>query len=351
MTPRRGVLLTALCLALAACGASSNHPRARQPHGPTGASSAKGATSAAKRPSVATQIGLADNDTEFFSDPRFLALGIKLVRVEIPWNVLLVPFYSERLARWLDAARRDGLTPLITFDHAAPPLRRALPSVAQFSALFLELRRLYPWVTEFLTWNESNYYGEPTATRPGRVARYYVVLRHDCPSCTIVAPDVLDITDPRYALDEVRWVHEFIRALGFEPSIWALNDYVGANSLDPSTTERLLHAVTGEVWIAEVAGIVSEPSHAQAASQAVLLRQATVDRFILDRLARLSPRIKRVYLYQWQAASPRQGWDSALISSTGAPRPAYYALAQTLAAWGVEPDCAISQVPPACAGH
>jgi hypothetical protein len=230
-------------------------------------------------------------------------------------------------------------------------VRYTLPSVAQFSTLFERFRAAYPWVTAFVTWNESNYYGEPTSTHPGRAARYYLALRRDCPSCTILAPDLLDITDRRYAVDEVKWAHQLIRALGFEPSIWALNNYVGANSLQTATTARLLAAVKGDIWFVETGGIVSEPHHAAAASAAVLAHQASVDRFILGPLAHLSPRIQRVYLYQWQLPSLQDSWDSALISASGVPRPAYYALAQILAASGIQPDCAISTIPPACIRH
>ena len=103
---------------------------------------------------------------------------------------------------------------------------------------------------------------------------YYLALRRDCPSCTILAPDLLDITDRRYAVNEVTWAHELIRALGFEPSIWALNNYVGANSLETGTTTRLLAAVKGDIWFVETAGIVSEPHHAGVASATNLSHQA-----------------------------------------------------------------------------
>ncbi|HEY5261630.1 MAG TPA: hypothetical protein VIJ33_05920, partial [Solirubrobacteraceae bacterium] len=317
LTVKLALLLGTLCAALGACGsATAPHHRHRAPRRQAAkpAPRVTGATSPVTLPQLAGKlvIGVADNDTEFLSDPRFLALRIGFVRDEIPWNALLVPYDRERLATWLDAARRDKLTPLITFDRAAASLRHTLPSVAQFSALFEQFRAQYPWVTEFVTWNEANYYGEPTATHPRRVARYYLALRRDCPTCTVLAPDLLDITNRHYAAGEVAWAHELIHALGFEPPIWALNNYVGANSLDTATTERLLRAVTGDIWFVETAGIITEPNHAAAASEANLLHQASVDRFIVGPLAHLSMRIQRVYLYQWQLGSARDGWDSAL---------------------------------------
>ncbi len=349
MTRRRGLATTALCLVLAACGASAahhNHKRLPRPAATRPAAPRPSARPPAHPPGP--EIGIADNNTAFLTDRRFLALRIGYVRDEIAWNALLIPYEHARLTTWLAEAYADHLTPLITFDHAGGTLRHVLPSVASFSALFERFRSEYPWVTAFVTWNEANYYGEPTSTHPAIAARYYLALRKDCPTCTILAPDLLDITDRRYAVDEVRWARELIRALGFEPAIWALNNYVGANNLQTATTERLLAAVKGDVWFVETGGIVSEPNHAQAASQATLAHQARVDRFILGPLAHLSPRIQRVYLYQWQLPSPLDGWDSALISWTGIPRPAYYVLAEALAAAGIQPDCALSSLSPAC---
>jgi hypothetical protein len=290
-------------------------------------------------------IGIGDNNVYLFSDPRFRALGITQVRDDIPWNILANGGYPRRrLAAWLDDARAGHLSVLITFDRSS---HYVLPSVASYSAAFLEFRRLYPWVTQFVTWDEANFFGEPTATHPHRVVGYYLALRRDCPACTILAPDLLDL--PRYAVAAVRYAREFIRDLGSQPPYWALNDYVGANRMSTRSTRQLLAAVRGRIWIAEVAGIVSNGTHAVAASAQRVAHAAAVDRFILERIAGLSPRIQRIYLYDWRAGSGRNLWDSALISADGVPRPGYDVLAETLASWGIEPACSISAAPPACA--
>ena len=54
-------------------------------------------------------------------------------------------------------------------------------------------------------------------------------------------------------------------------------------------------------------------------------------RFIFDRLVPLSPRIRRVYLYNWRANPGPSTWDSALTNADGTPRPAYEALRNQLA--------------------
>ena len=45
------------------------------------------------------------------------------------------------------------------------------------------------------------------------------------------------------------------------------------------------------------------------------------------KLARLSPRVRRIYFYHWQPAKlPLPTWDSALVDPRGKPRPAYKVL-------------------------
>jgi hypothetical protein len=358
---RKPAFLAALALCCAACGAAASHAHkvaqasqhrsASQSSGLTGSTGqGTGISPPAANPSGHVIVGVGDNKTEFLTDPRFLALGITHVRDDVPWDVLQEPFPNARLALWLSEARREHLTPLISFDHSGVPgRRRELPSVAQFSKLFLEFRARYPWVSEFVTWDEVNFFLQPTSTDPQRVAGYYLALRRDCPTCTILAADLLDLPGPQYAVPMVQWVHEFLRHVHTPPAYWGLNNYVGANGLDTASTLSFLRSVSGKVWFAETAGVISDGGRAVAATASRLERQAAVDRFILGPLADLSPRIQRVYLYEWNAQTDHDGWDSALISSSGTPRPAYYALADVLSGMGVRPDCALSSAPPACA--
>ena len=150
------------------------------------------ATAMAGVPAVAAAhvaVGIGDNNREIFTDPRFLALGIRYVRDDIAWNAVNVPVERANLAAWVAGAQADGLTPMITFDHVIGSVRtqRRLPTVAQFSRAFLKLRGLFPTVTEFETWDEANFYLEGTAFNPKRAAQYYLALRRDCPTCTIIS--------------------------------------------------------------------------------------------------------------------------------------------------------------------
>jgi len=326
------------CLACAACALVAR-PAGAQPAG------------------VSTHplLGIGDNKFELFSDPRFLALGITQVRYDVPWDALTANYphhnyEAVKLALWLTAAQKDGLTPLITFDHSSVSGKAAitLPTVARYSAAFLKFRNLYPWVTQFSTWNEANYYGEAISRQPRIAAEYYLALRRDCPTCTILAAELLD-APARFAENDVQWAHQFIHYAHQQPEYWGLHNYLDANKLEDSATKALLGGVTGNIWFTETGGLVYRANTTDSFPEG-LAHSAVVDRYILTKLANLSPRIQRIYLYEWNAITPHDGWDSALISSTGAPRESYDVVAETLLSWGIRPDCAISRVPPTCTG-
>ena len=310
-------------------------------------------------------IGIGDNKPDLFGDPRFLALGIKYVRYDVSWDALSVPDQRAETTHWLNAAHAHGLTVLITIDHSKRVIyrhvpgrkkpkafsqSRVLPTAAQYIKAFKAFRARFPWVTEFATWDETNYYGEATFNKAALVAAYYKGMRAACPKCTILAAEFLDV--PKHAAVPMStWAKEFIKYAGEQPKYWGLNNYEDANHLDSAGTRSLLAAVRGKVWLAETGGIVdrhngtTNPDFPQNAAHA-----AAVDRYLLTKVGAISSRIERIYLYEWNAQTPRDSWDTALISYTGAPRESYMVLAQTLFSWGIRPNCTISRVPPTCTG-
>jgi hypothetical protein len=77
--------------------------------------------------------------------------------------------------------------------------------------------------------------------------------------------------------------------------------------------------------------------------------QAKVVNFLLNTLPRVSPEDPAgVPLRMARPAAKRTSWDSALIGPDNRPRAAYYVLANTLDSWGITPNCALSELPPAC---
>jgi hypothetical protein len=271
-------------------------------------------------------IGVGDQTPTMFKDPRFLALRIGYARFDVAWDAIDKPAEREKVGEWLAAARKAGVEPLVSFDHDyRRRWHRTLPSPARFATAFSHFHARFPWVHDFATWNEANYCGEPTCHRAARVAAYYLAMRRVCAHCNVLAAELLDVGGM------VAWIDQFRAALHGEPAIWGLHNYVGANRLRTTSTAALLKATSAPIWFTETGGIVSRNNHSSLGFPESATHAAAVTRFIFDRLARLSPRVQRIYIYQWDGAGPRASWDSGLIGPNGKVRPAYadfvYALA------------------------
>lgn len=293
---------------------------------PAAAASAGAATTRA--PSAPVVVGIAEQKPFMFTDPRFLRLGISEARYSVGWDVLTSDWQTEQLTQWLGAARLAGVRPLITFGHSRTEgRRRALPSPERFKYEFRRFRERFPWVTEFATWNEANHCGEPTCHRAPLVAAYWRKLRQECPSCTILAAELLDMPNM------VDWTVRFILAAGVQPPQWGLHNYLDANRRRRRGTERLLGVTTGELWFTETGGIVARRNRSKTAGfDESPAGAAGATRWLFDRLVPLSPRITRVYIYHWSSSTPGDTWDSALIGPDDVPRPAFDVLSRRLGA-------------------
>jgi hypothetical protein len=196
-----------------------------------------------------------------------------------------------------------------------------VPSVKVFTREFLRYKKRYPWVTDWLTWNEANHCGEPTCHKPRRVARFYNNIRHRCYRCNVVAGDVLD--EPNMTA----WIQEFRKTARNDNLIWGLHNYIDANRFRTSGTRALLKAAPrGRVWFTETGGLVMRRNKSKIAFPGNIRHAAAATRQVF-KLAALSRRVKRIYFYHWQPATRRRPtWDSALVDKSGKPRPAYKVL-------------------------
>jgi hypothetical protein len=270
------------------------------------------------------EVGIADQKADMFADPRFGVLGITRARLAIGWDALTSPWQVAELDAWLQGAQAAGVEPLISFMHSRTN-RRNVPTPERLKYEFRRFRQFYPWVTTFATWNEANHCGEPLCHRPKLAAAYYRALRHECPTCTILAPEVLDM--PNMA----RWVRSFNRALGFTPRIWGMHNYVEANRFKMRRLRELLHAAPrAQVWLTETGGLVRRDNGSTTEIPEGPRHAGEVTRYIFDRIVPKNPRIGRVYIYHWNAASPAASWDSALITPGGHERSALFVLARVL---------------------
>jgi hypothetical protein len=286
-------------------------------------------------------IGVADQTSAMFGDPRFRALDIRYVRRSVAWDALHYSWQRSELDAWLMAARADGARPLISFDHSRQSEKhRELPSAVRFAREFRHFRSLYPWVSDFATWNEANYCGEPTCHHAALVASYYRQMRHICPSCHVLGAELLDVPNM------TQWVGQFRRALhGADASIWGLHNYIGANRLHSASTRALLAITRAQIWFTETGGLVSRHNHSTSDFPQSASHAGIVTRFVFERLAALSKRITRIYVYQWDGAGPKASWDSGLIAPGGKPRPAYTVFVAELKAFGLPPGLPVGSLP------
>jgi hypothetical protein len=261
-------------------------------------------------------VGIGEQHGEFFEDPRVEALGVRHARLIVNYDLAATGYYDA----WLDAARAHDVDVLVAFNqHSRRP--RRLPSVATYRRVVRRFLSRYPWVRELSAWNEANTTYQPTGRRPRRAAQYYSALRSVCPSCTVVAADVLD------RRGVYKWLNVFKRYVRGRPRLWGLHNYVDANRgrrrPGRSSTARLTRRLPGRVWVTETGGVVAfRRDKARRFSYHYNEGRAARATARVFRLARASRRITRVYIYHWRAPAVFATWDSGLVARDGRARPA-----------------------------
>jgi len=277
------------------------------------------APAAAKAPIV----GVGDQDPAMFADPSFQKLGVKHSRLALAWDWYRDPHTVATTDQWMAYAQSLGVKPLVAFNRNwRKSGHRKLPSLALYRKSFRLVRERYPWVTDYSAWNEANHSSQPTSDNPKMAARYYLAMKKDCRSCTIVAADVLDSTDM------IAWVKQFKRhAPGAR--IWGLHNYKDANDAT-GTTKLLLRNVKGQVWLTETGGILRlKPADGSRGGRKHTKGQQARAIARVYKIAKSSRRITRVYFYEW-AKKKGNRWDSAFVERNGALRPSYRALRRGL---------------------
>lgn len=284
---------------------------------------APAATAATETERRVPLLGISDQKPSTFTDPRFEALGLRLGRLVLPWDAIFTE--PARVDRWMQAAGRAGVWPLIAFSAGTgsrcPFDPCVLPQPRELLAAFEAFRAAYPYVAEFQTWNEANHESQPTRHRPKQTARLHDALRRRCPGCRIVAASVLGDDSM------VSWVKRFRRAARVEPELWGLHNYRDVNDRTGKATRALLRLVRGPVWFTETGGIVrftardgrllrphDEERAARAVNRALDLGKRHVDR------------VERIYLYNWRAGPSSERFDSGMIGPDGRARLAFRVL-------------------------
>lgn len=312
---RRAVAAAGLMAALAVtgCGGSDDDSPDRRP-GPGPVEDTRLVAFDGRGP----LIGLADNRSETFDDPRFQGTGIDRVRVVMPWDDVDSPGPRRRVQdHYLGQARRHGKEVLVSFyrSYRDP---RALPSPARFRAAVRRFRARHPWVRHFSVWTEPNSSVQPTSRSPERTAAYYRVLRDECRGgrCTVVTGD--------FRLDRsrasARWLKRFSRAIGPGPHIWGLSSFEDAERRSTALTRAFLARTRGPVWVTETGAVY----RSRRSSRPDGARQRRQMQFLVTRYPAVSRRVERMYVYHWRSTGPGEAFDSALLDVRGNPRPAFW---------------------------
>jgi Glycosyl hydrolase catalytic core len=300
------------------------------------------APAAAAAPAAHVTVGVGEQTSRLFGDPRFTLTGVRHVRLIVPYDVVHARGKVLRWTDdWLDGARARGLDPLVTFNHAWIGKRRwHLPTVREYATRVREFRRRYPWVHEYATWNEANHKrDQPTGLHPVRTAAFFRALRRQCRAagCKVVAADVLVSDSPR----TWRWLEAFRRAAGRVPLRWGLHNYPDANRFSTRRTRKFLRRLPGQIWFTETGGVVKFGNRFARNERRAARAVAQV-----FRLTRLSPRITRVYFYNWRAQPGARRWDSGLIAASGRTRPAFRILVRYLGQARYRPVQPLLEPPP-----
>ena len=267
-------------------------------------------------------IGIADQKVDMFADTRFDALDIRHARYTVGWNTLDSDWQTAQVDAWMDAARAKGVQPLLSFGPSRTD-RKDIPTPSELRLQFRRFRERYPWAKTWATWNEANHCGSQLCHREKLVASYFRSMRLECPTCTILATELLDMPNM------LEWVRTFRRHSKVEPKWWGLHNYVEANRFQTTALKKLLRRVKGDVWLTEVGGIVKRRVSKRFTVKRIpesKWHAQRVTRFIFRDVTRISPRITRVYLYHWNASTSQDSWDSALIDWAGRRRPAFAVL-------------------------
>ena len=271
-------------------------------------------------------IGLADQNAAAYGDARLRALKLPAARLVVPYDAAT----SQPLlvAAWLAAVAAAGMQPHVAFEHlkanGCPGSPCVVPSRATYRAAVRAFVARFPQVRIYTTWNEANHESQPVSGRPETVAGYYEELKVACPSCTVVAGDVLD------SGGYVNWLRRFQDATDSDPQLWGLHNYGDVTYGTTEGTDAVLRTVSGQLWIEETGGIVVLRNSAGRITLSFneARAAASIDRAFALVAAR--PRITRMYVYHWQSG-PTSRFDAGLIRPDGSLRPSYAAMLRGIA--------------------
>jgi hypothetical protein len=293
--------------------------------------------------SAAYSVGISANPPSMFSDPLFTGLKIKYARVVLPWNVMTAnDGRLPELRAYVAQANAQRVQVLASFEHSRGDasrcfkrkyFRRAvcrLPTLSAYAAQMKAFLAAFPTVRTISPWNEVNHFTQGTSRNPRAAARFTDKVRQLCPSCTIVAADVLDQADNPAAKHPTfrattRYIKRFRHYLKTPRTICGIHNYSDVNRFHSTGTRALMRALRcKQYWWTETGGLYrfasfwTKKTKKGCKTSASCQLKATKYMF---KLARANRTVKRLYIYTWFGGDmPR--FDAGLVAR-GKARPAY----------------------------
>lgn len=270
-------------------------------------------------PAARADVGISDTRPAMFGDWRFTDLGVTHVRLVVPWDIAVdKPAATDA---YLAAAQAAGVSVHVAFEHLSgdqcPGAPCTLPGVQDFRTAFVAFRNRWPQVTSFTAWNEASHETQPTRDDPARAAAYYDTIVDQCPTCEVVAADVLG-GDPGVA----QWVRAFRNAARHPPLLYGLHDYSDADRATTADLDGMLSLIGGaRLWVTETGGIVRfrtrDGVETMGYDEARAARAIGWALAVADAYAAIVP---RTYIYSFTGGGRM---DTGLIGVDGATRAGY----------------------------
>jgi len=279
---------------------------------------------AAPASAASQEVGISDQNTFMFDSPLFQQAEIGHARYFIPWNAARRPAQLRAAQDYVRRARASGIDVLvhISTDDLRPG-KGALPKPATYRREVGRIvRKLRPLgVREWGVWNEANHPSQPTWRNPERAAAYFQQMRAICRGCTIVALDVLDLSDV------ASYVDRFYRALPSSSRraarLVGIHNYSDVNRRRTVGTRTIMAAVRkharARFWLTETGGIVELGRTFRCSPK----RAADRTRYLFSLLRRYDNVIDRAYVYNWVGTGCSTRMDTGLVNADGSARPAY----------------------------
>jgi hypothetical protein len=287
---------------------------------------------------IPIRVGIGDQSLTMFDQRAFQRASFQRVRYFVPWNIMDNPGQLTAATQYVERARASRFSILLhvsTDDYAIKKAR--LPSVEAYTSKVGRLVKYFRalGVTDFGAWNEANHASQPTYRSPTRAASFframYRMVKEPCPSCGVVALDVLDQTGVE------SYMKSFFRALTptyrRRATIVGIHNYGDVNRQRTTFTGSIIreahhYSPSARIWFTETGGLVkfgtSFPCNTTRAAHRI------ENMFSLAKTYRKSG-VQRLYVYNWTGAGCDARFDAGLTSPSGEPRAGYTVLRRELA--------------------